>query len=161
MLINKQIEIAIKDSLESRGYDLVQVNVFSSGKTIVDISIDRTDGKPVSIDDCTNASRLVSAILDVEDIIKGKYNLNLSSPGEYRPISSIKDFKRFCGEEVRLELHSPIDGKKKFSGNLVKVEQKLNDIVVYLREECDTNTLEVIVDYNNIKKASVRRIFKI
>lgn len=160
-MLNKQIEAAIKDSLENKGYDLVQVNILSGIRTIVDISIDRKDEKPVSIDDCSDASRLVSAILDVEDIIKGKYNLNLSSPGEYRPISAIADFERFYGKEIRLELHSLIDGKKKVSGILVKVEQKLNDMVVYLREECNTGAVEVCINYSNIKKASVKRIFKI
>ncbi len=160
-MLNKQIEAAIKDSLENKGYDLVQVNILSGIRTIVDISIDRKDGKPVSINDCSDASRLVSAILDVEDIIKGKYNLNLSSPGEYRPISAITDFERFCGKEIRLELYSSIDGKKKVFGILVKVEQKLNDMVVYLREECNTEAVEVCINYNNIKKASVKRIFKI
>lgn len=159
--MNKQIESAIKDSLENKGYDLVQVSVLSGGRTTVEISIDRKDENPVSVDDCTIASRLVSAILDVEDIVKGKYNLNLCSPGEYRLISSVEDFKRFCGKEVKLELHSPIDGNKKISGKLMKVEQISNDTVVYLNEECDTGPAGVCINYNNIKKASVKRIFKI
>jgi ribosome maturation factor RimP len=161
LTLQDKISVAIKDQLINKGYDLVRINIISKPKMIVDISIDRTDGKSVSIDDCAIASNLISAIFDVEDIIKYKYNLNVSSPGEYRPLNSISDFERFLGHYVTVELFSPIDGRKKISGKLMKVEQNSNSTVVYLKERCDTDEAAVGIDYASIKKAGVKRIFEI
>jgi ribosome maturation factor RimP len=157
----EKIRNAINDALENKGYDLIQVNVVSGHRPAVDISIDRRDGNPVSVEDCAVASRLISVILDVEDIVKGKYNLNVSSPGKYRQLASIEDFERFFGQKVKIELISPMNGKKKISGELVKVEQNSNYAVVYLKEECNTGAAAIGIDYKNIKRASVKRIFKI
>jgi ribosome maturation factor RimP len=156
----EKIERIIVDPLEKKGYELIQINTIFGATTVVDISIDRSDGKHVSVDDCVTASRIVSAILDVEDIVHGKYNLNISSPGEYRKILSQDEFRRFCGHEVKLELLSPVNGKKKVTGDLEKIEQSSTGMIVYLKEKCNTVSALIGVAYENIKKASVKRLFK-
>ena len=159
MLADKVADF-IRDSLKHKGYDLVNVHMVSGQRAVLEISIDRFDDKPVSIDDCVSASRTISAILDVEDIIREKYNLNISSPGEYRPISSVSDYERFCGRLIKLEVLAPVENKKRFEGTLVKIEQNINDTVVYLREECDTVGATIGFAFENIKKASVKRDFR-
>lgn len=160
MAVNSKIDSFIREPLKSKGYDLVKVNVIGGKKTVVDISIDRFDEFPVSMDDCIAASRLISTILDVEDVISSKYNLNVGSPGEYRQIMHLTDYERFCGREISLELFSPLDGRKKISGILLKIEQNSNDAVVYLSEECNTVEAAIGISYGNIKKAKVKRVFK-
>ena len=156
MVLGDKIASVLKDPLENKGYDLVKVDVVLGSKASVEIFIDRFDNQPVSIDDCVAASQLASAILDVEDLIQGKYNLNVSSPGENRPLRTEKDFERFCGNEVTVELVAPSEeGKKKVKGTLLKIE----NAIVYVKET--KNESETKINFSDIKKASVRRVFKI
>ncbi len=156
MVLGDKIASALKDPLEDKGYDLVKVDVVLGSKASVEIFIDRFDNQPVSIDDCVAASQLASTILDVEDLVQGKYILNVSSPGESRPLRTEKDFKRFCGNEVTVELVAPSEeGKKKVKGTLLKIE----NAIVYVKEA--KNESETKVNFGDIKKASVRRVFKI
>jgi ribosome maturation factor RimP len=161
MRLADRIEELVRDRLRNKGYELVQVNVVGGVRAAVEIFLERLDLAPVSLEDCTIASRLVSAMLDVEDIMEGKYNLNISSPGEYRPLRSVDDFKRFVGGNVQLELRNPLNGCRKFTGKLIKVEQNSNNTVVYLREECDTEPSEIAVSYENVRRAKLRRNFAI
>jgi ribosome maturation factor RimP len=157
--LSARIIAATDDSLASRGYEIVRVGILSGSVTSVDIDIDRLDGAPVCVDDCVAASRIISAIFDVEDFISGKYNLNVSSPGEYRSINKIDDLPRFCGREIRLELNTPMNTKKKIVGKLLRIEGNSTDTVVYLKDWCDTNDDEIAVPYRNVKKITIRRVF--
>lgn len=159
MELSKKIEGVIEEPLANKGYGLVRVLINGGQRLIVGIDIERLDDAPVTVDDCVEASRLISAILDVEDFIKNAYTLEVSSPGENRPLMKIRDFERFCGKDVKIELLSPINGKRKIFGRLLRVEQNSDDSVVYLKEECDTEAMELGILYKNIKKASVKRVF--
>lgn len=159
MELSKKIEGVIEEPLANKGYGLVRVLINGGQRLIVGIDIERLDDAPVTVDDCVEASRLISAILDVEDFIKNAYTLEVSSPGENRPLMKIRDFERFCGKDVKIELLSPINGKRKIFGRLLRVEQNSDDSVVYLKEECDTEAMELGISYRNIKKASVKRVF--
>ena len=151
MKVEDKVKEVIEAPLEARGYGLVQVKLLYSGKRqILSIDIERLDEKFVSIDDCTEASRLISTILDVEDFIKGAYNLEVSSPGENRPLTKIRDFERFCGKTAKMELFNSIDGMKKISGKLGKLNEALDAVVLQTGDE------EISVPLSNIKKASVK-----
>jgi ribosome maturation factor RimP len=158
-LLSEKIRAVLEEPIRSRGYELVLLKLSFGPVAYLDIDIDRLDGKPVSVDDCVTVSQVASVILDVESMIDGKYNLNVSSPGEYRPLSNIDSFQRFYGHEIRLELYSKINEKRKISGKLLRIEQNANDTIVYLKEECDTSADETAVFYANVKKAAVRRFF--
>ena len=58
-------------------------------------------GQAVTIDDCERVSREISALLDVNDPIQGRYTLEVSSPGIDRPLFTIEHFRRFIGSEVK------------------------------------------------------------
>ena len=79
---------------------------------------DRTDGAPMTVDDCAEISQTVSALLDVADPIAGTYVLEVSSPGIDRPLTRLKDFERFAGFEARIETKAMIDGRRRFRGIL-------------------------------------------
>ncbi len=72
----------------------------------------------MTVDDCADISHRISALLDVEDPIHGAYTLEVSSPGVDRPLTRAKDFNRFAGFEVKIELHHAKDGRRKFRGRL-------------------------------------------
>lgn len=101
--------------IESLGYRLVRVRLMSSGGRTLQIMAERPDGS-MTIEDCERVSRAVSPILDVEDPIEGSYRLEISSPGIDRPLVRLDDFSRWAGHEAKVEMRTPIDGRKRFRG---------------------------------------------
>jgi len=99
------------------GYELVEIEYNPSSRHgLLRLYIDHDDG--IQLDDCTDVSNQVSALLDVEDPIPGHYNLEVSSPGMDRPLRTIRDFERFTGEIVKLKTAMAIDGRRNFKGRL-------------------------------------------
>jgi ribosome maturation factor RimP len=78
--------------------------------------------REVGIEDCESASRELSALLDVEDPIPGHYVLEVSSPGIDRPLFTAEQFARVSGQEVKLLLKAPLEGRRRLRGKLVSVE---------------------------------------
>lgn len=91
-----------------------------SGESLLCVYIDKPEG--VDLDDCERVSREVAALLDVEDPIAGAYRLEVSSPGLDRRLVKREHFVRFRGSEVRIELTAPLDGRRRFRGELLDVE---------------------------------------
>ena len=99
--------------IEALGYELVELEF---PPHLLRIYIDREGG--VTVDDCEKVSRQVSGVLDVEDPIPGHYTLEVSSPGLDRPLRKPADFARFAGEQARIELSLPLEGRRRFAGTL-------------------------------------------
>lgn len=99
---------------EDMGYRLVRVRV--TGSTL-QIMAERPDGT-FHIEDCERLSRAISPLLDVEDPIRGRYSLEVSSPGIDRPLMRPADFERWAGHEAKIEMAAPIAGRKRFRGRL-------------------------------------------
>jgi ribosome maturation factor RimP len=105
--------------VEGLGYELLEIEWSSSGRSsLVRVYIDRTDGGGVGLDDCERASRAIGAALDAEDAIGHEYQLEVSSPGFDRPLRTEAHFARFAGQEARIELAQPLDGRRRFRGRL-------------------------------------------
>jgi ribosome maturation factor RimP len=114
-----QIAQAIEPSLAGMGYRLVRVVVTSGRRPTLQVMAERLDDQPMTVEDCAQISRSVSALLDVADPIAGAYMLEISSPGIDRPLVRPEDYDRFSGFEARIELARPIDGRKRFRGRLL------------------------------------------
>lgn len=80
----------------------------------------------IGTDECEKVSRYLSEILDKTSLINGAYILEVSSPGMDRPLLNHKHFKRYEGKDADISLYKAIDGRKKISGKLGKLE---NDIL--------------------------------
>ena len=78
--------------------------------------------REVGIDDCESASRELSAMLDVEDPVPGHYVLEVSSPGIDRPLFTAGQFAKVGGQEVKVLLKAPLEGRRRLRGKLVSVE---------------------------------------
>jgi ribosome maturation factor RimP len=76
----------------------------------------------VSVDDCAQVSRDLSAILDVEDVIPGAYTLEVSSPGLDRPLRSAQDYARFTGRRVKIVLREKVFGQTFVRGRLAGMD---------------------------------------
>lgn len=117
-----EIERIIAPSLEAMGYALVRVRIGGGQRLVLQVMAERLDEAPMSIADCTEISRAISALLDVEDPIAGSYTLEVSSPGIDRPLTRPVDYQRFAGREASLELRAPVEGRRRFRGRLVGLE---------------------------------------
>jgi ribosome maturation factor RimP len=117
-----KIEAMIAPSLEAMGYRVVRVTLTGGRRATLQIMAERADERALSVEDCSEISRTVSALLDVADPIAGAYLLEVSSPGIDRPLVRREDFARFVGFEAKIELNAPIDGRKRFRGRLLGVE---------------------------------------
>ena len=109
----------IEPSLAAMGYRLVRVAVTSGRRATLQVMAEHLDDAAMTVDDCADISRSVSAILDVADPIAGAYMLEVSSPGIDRPLVRAEDYDRFSGFEARIELAEPRDGRKRFRGRLL------------------------------------------
>ena len=104
--------------VEAMGYELVGVEFHSHrDNALLRIYIDSENG--IGLDDCQRVSHQVSGVLDVEDLIDGRYNLEVSSPGLDRPLFEAAHFNRFAGSEVRVQLRDLLDGRRKLVGRLL------------------------------------------
>jgi ribosome maturation factor RimP len=113
-----RIERIVSPALQGMGYELVRVQMTGGQRPVLQIMAERIDGAQMTVEDCADISRALSAILDVEDPVTTAYVLEVSSPGIDRPLTRRKDFERFAGFEARLETREPIAGRRRFKGRL-------------------------------------------
>lgn len=116
----------ISPSLEAMGYRVVRVAFTGGRRPTLQIMAERLDDAPMSVDDCADISRNVSALLDVADPIEVGYTLEVSSPGIDRPLVARDDYSRFAGFEAKIETSRPVDGRKRFRGRLLGI---VDDVV--------------------------------
>ena len=110
----------LEPSVEALGFELVDI-IHRPGKGgLLRLYIDKSPGD-VTVDDCEQVSRQVSALLDVEDPNPGNYTLEVSSPGFDRPLRTKAHFQRFLGSEAKLTLHQMLEGRRRFTGKLAEV----------------------------------------
>tara|TARA_R110000787_G_scaffold16622_27_gene50939 strand:- start:10733 stop:11230 length:498 start_codon:yes stop_codon:yes gene_type:complete len=147
MDLTERISRMIEPSMTDMGYDLVRVTINGKRQLTVQIMADPSDGRDMGIDDCAKVSRMVSALLDVEDPIKEAYCLEVSSPGVDRPLTRIKDFDQWAGFEARVEMAEPIAGRRRFSGRLRGTD---GDVV-----KIDVEDEQVALPFAGIAKAKL------
>ncbi|HLG47693.1 MAG TPA: ribosome maturation factor RimP [Reyranella sp.] len=116
----RKIEDIVSPTVVGMGYELVRV-AMSKGGTL-QIMIEPADGRPMDVEDCATLSRALSAVLDVEDPIPSAYTLEVSSPGIDRPLTREKDYVRWAGHLARVETTQPIEGRRRFKGTLLGLE---------------------------------------
>ncbi len=121
----RRIEDIVAPTVVGMGFDLVRVSMSRGGGTL-QIMIEPADGRPLDVEDCATMSRALSAVLDVEDPIPNRYTLEVSSPGIDRPLTRPKDYARWAGHLARFETTFPVDGRRRFKGILLGLE---NDVV--------------------------------
>jgi len=120
--IETQVAATVSAYLSTKGFDLVLVE-FVPASHLLRLYIDHEKG--ISLDDCAQLSRTLSDILDAEgvsDQIPGRYTMEVSSPGLDRPMTRPGHFQRFVGSRVRVSTLEPIDGQKKFVGDLAAAD---------------------------------------
>lgn len=110
----QRVAALVEPVLDDMGFRLVRVKM--TGPTL-QIMAERPDGT-FSIEDCEQVSRAISPLLDVEDPISSRYQLEVSSPGIDRPLVRPTDFEIWAGHELKVEMAVPVAGRKRFRGEL-------------------------------------------
>jgi ribosome maturation factor RimP len=103
------------------GYRLIRVKISGLDGCTVQVMAERSDGT-MTVEDCEAVSRSLSPVLDVADPIDRPYRLEVSSPGMDRPLVRRSDFARFAGHRIKVEMAVAIDGRRRFRGVLLGVE---------------------------------------
>ena len=142
----RRIHDLIEPTIQALGLELWACELHQNNNhALLRVYIDRESG--VTLDDCTQASREIGAILDVEDPIKNRYELEISSPGLNRTLFTLSHFQKYIGSEVKIKLRSAISNRKQFEARIEKIE---NDSVFLVVEN------EIIsVTLGEIQKANV------
>jgi len=143
-LLNELIEPVVT----AMDYEFVGLEYLNQGNgSVLRIYIDQEQG--ISVDDCADVSRQISAVLDVEDPIPGEYTLEVSSPGMDRPLFTKEHYIQFVGHEIKLSLIQPSEetNRKRFRGILSAVQGE--EIILEVDNE------EFCLPINNIAKANL------
>ena len=142
----EQLQALLAPVVEALGYVCWGVEYISQGRhSLLRVYIDHPNG--ILVEDCEAVSRQVSGVLDVEDPITNEYTLEVSSPGMDRPLFTLEQFAAHAGEQIKVKLRSPFDGRRNFQGLLRGVEDQ--DVVVQVDEH------EYLLPIEMIDKANV------
>lgn len=125
--LQDRVQNLIAPVLDERGMELVDLEFKREGRDwFLRLFIDKDGG--VTLDDCAEVSREVSAILEVEDPVTSAYHLEVSSPGLDRPLKKPADYVRFTGKLVKVKTYEKLDPdgrgheRKTFVGTLLGLE---------------------------------------
>lgn len=118
--VPEPLRALIEPVLADHGFELVDAE-FGSGRVRLVIDTASGDGR-VPIDHCATVSRELESCLEAEGLVKPPYTLEVSSPGLDRVLGREKDFAAACGREVKLETRRPLDGRRRFRGELIAFE---------------------------------------
>lgn len=119
----------LQEGVPARVWDIAEPLCFAEGLELVHVEyapeaggrtlrlyIDKPGG--VNLDDCVNISRQLNDLLDIELDMAQRYRLEVSSPGQERPLGRVRDFETYKGHRIRIKTRKPIEGRKTFTGIL-------------------------------------------
>ena len=143
MSVQKLNEL-LQPLVEDLGFEFVGLEYNSNTKhSLLRVYINHENG--VGIEDCETVSRETAALLDVKDLIRSHYNLEVSSPGLDRPLFTAAHYKEFTGYPVQITLFAPQDGRRRFSGPILSADESSVNI--------EQDGSGVTLDFGNIAKA--------
>ncbi|CED70571.1 ribosome maturation factor RimP [Aliivibrio wodanis] len=144
--LERQLTEMLEAPVGALGYELVGLEFIRAGEhSTLRVFIDHENG--IFVEDCAEASRQISAVMDVEDPITVAYNLEVSSPGLERPLFKAAHYQQFVGHEVSLVLKMPMNNRRKWKGDILEVNGEIVTVTV------DGNNEEFAL--SNISKANL------
>jgi len=130
-LRKKALEII--DGISSLGYRLIRIKIHIYSPDTIQFMIERNDLKNITISDCAKVNKQLFNLLDKNSFLK-KFSIEVSSPGINRPLIEYKDFVRFIGSKIKIELNLKFKDEKNYFGIICK---------------CDNGNIELIEDKTN------------
>jgi ribosome maturation factor RimP len=117
-LVAGDLHALIERTVEGLGYELVDVERAAGG--LLRVTLDTVAQAGITIEDCERVSHQLTHLFAVENVAYER--LEVSSPGVDRPLRKARDFVRFTGEEVRVQLFAPLNGRKRWQGRIVALD---------------------------------------
>ena len=147
--IEQKVTDLLKEKINTLGYDLYDVEYVKEGKDyFLRIYIDNEKG--IDLNDCEKVSNEINDMLDMSDIVKDQYFLEVSSPGIERILRKDEHLKANIGKTVEIKLFKAIDKQKQYVGELIE----FNDEIINIKIEENTISL----DRKNI--AQIKTVYK-
>lgn len=115
------LEPVFEPVIEKAGFKLVRLRITGGASKTLQIMAERPDGS-MDVEGCATLSHALLDFIEAEDPIEGDYEIEVSSPGIDRPLTRLMDFARWSGHEAKIELHTPVDGRKRFRGVLLGLD---------------------------------------
>ena len=115
------LEPVFEPVIEKAGFRLVRLRMMGGAAKTLQVMAERPDGS-MDVEGCATLSHALLDFIEAEDPIEGDYEIEVSSPGIDRPLTRLMDFARWAGHEAKIELHAPIDGRKRFRGVLLGLD---------------------------------------
>lgn len=147
-----QVANLLAPTVQALGLELLGIEYLpAAGSAMLRVYIDVPDAererRTVNIDDCEVVSREISAQLDVEDPISSNYTLEVSSPGLERPLFTLEHFVRFVGEEAKVVLKVPQEGRRRLTARIISIT---GDRILF-----DADGFDIDVAHANIERAKL------
>lgn len=131
MTDTKALEALVEPIATAMGFDLVRVALMNGpGGLTLQVMAEDPATRQLTIDQCAALSRRVSDVLDETDPIPDEYNLEVSSPGIDRPLTRLRDFADWAGYVAKIQLAEPVEGRKRFQGHLLGLDNAMVRIAV-------------------------------
>ena len=145
------VESLLRPVVESAGLELVEAAfIREHGRRILRVTVDRDEPGGVDLDTIAEVSGRISRRLDLDDVVPGRYDLEVSSPGVERPLKRPREFRRHVGEKVKVRSVEPVDGSRTHTGTL----EAADDDGIVVRTEAGDRRLR----YEDV--ASARTVFE-
>ncbi|MCB1750029.1 MAG: ribosome maturation factor RimP [Gammaproteobacteria bacterium] len=115
-----RLHAALEPTVNGLGYDLWGVERSRSGDSqLLRLYIDHAEG--ITVDDCEVVSRQVGDVLEAEQLVRGDYTLEVSSPGLDRVLFTLEQHRRYVGHEVQLRMRDLVQGRRRLHGRLCAI----------------------------------------
>ena len=146
---NQKLHDLLHPEITAMGFELLGIELSNSDSvSFLRIYIDKSEG--INIDDCVLVSQQLTGLLDVNNPIKGKYNLEVSSPGLDRPLFTDEQLKKHIGQIVMIKLHEKYKGKRRIIGEIEAVEDL--EIAIKCNKSKENIPLDLINKANLVAK---------
>ena len=139
--VETAVETVVLPAVESHGLTLVDLEVRGNGRrAIVRIFVDKPGG--VTVSDCQQLSHEVGDLIDVSNLVRSSYDLEVSSPGLDRELRKDREFRWAMGKPVRVWMRELVDGRRDLAGRLAQVD---GDTLILLTPEGPRSVLRSLV----------------
>ncbi len=133
----------IKNIVEDNGCELYDIGITEEGDNkFFRVYITKPGG--VTLSDCTAINNLLSPVFDIEEPLKDKYFLEISSPGIERKLTKKEHFEKSIGENVKVTTN---EGKK-LKGQLKSFDGEVAEIGKEKVSFDDIKKAKTFVDWN-------------
>ncbi len=149
----KRIEFHVKPIVENLNLTLWGIEIQSGAKSVVRIFLENA-----GIDECTQVSRLVGLVLDVEEIFSNQWVLEVSTPGLDRTFFSFDQLAEYINDTLLVSLEKPIPSADKPRRKVQGVLTAINETSFILHLEDEDQDIEI--EWDNVKRSKIIPYFE-